>query len=220
MKKIFTVLFLTILVLSCACLTGCSKDSYEADIILGTYKQSSNGKVAAIEWDILKIEDGKALIISHYILDVKDFTESATSSYAESDIRKWLNEDFYNTAFTAEEKAKILTTLVDNSVESTGESVNKHACDDTEDKIFLLSVKEANAYFTDETRLAKCSDYAKKQGLYVSPKTKCSWWWLRSPYNNNNLYRRGVNETEGKIGNFSIDAQVGVRPACWIVYEG
>ena len=216
MKKIFTFFVSLVLVLSCLFLTGCSKDSYEADITFGTYAQASNGKKAAIEWDILEEKDGMVLIISHYILDVRSFDEDSGNNYKESDLRKWLNDDFYNTAFTDEEKAKIVTTFVDNSVESTGYENNRYICESTEDKIFVLSVKEAEKYYTDETRLAKCTAYAKKQGLYVSPKTKYSWWWLRSPLNTNVLYVRGVSEDDGKIGNFATGSLNGVRPACWI----
>ena len=216
MKKIFAFFVSIVLALSCLFLAGCSNDSYEADITFGTYSQASSGKKAAIGWDILEEKDGMVLIISHYILDARSFDDDAGNNYAESDLREWLNNEFYNTAFTDEEKAKIVTTLVDNSVESTGFESSRYACEDTEDKIFLLSSKEAEKYYTDETRLAKCTAYAKKQGLYVSPKTKYSWWWLRSPFNTNVIYVRGVTEDDGKIGNFAVDCKAGIRPACWI----
>ena len=52
---------------------------------------------------------------------------------------------------------------------------------DTEDKVFLLSEKEAETLFSDEEeRIAKATEYAEKSGVYVN-KEKGAWWWLRSP---------------------------------------
>ncbi len=76
------------------------------------------------------------------------------NNYEYSEIRAYLNNDFYNRAFTAEEQALIMTTAVDNSFESifgsyadesgfTSETFNCE-CRNTQDKVFLLSLSDVN----------------------------------------------------------------------------
>ena len=102
------------------------------------------------------------------------------SDWVTSSLRQWLNNDFYNTAFSAEEKKQIGTSHLENK--STYSSTYDSA--DTYDKIFLISYYDAinSAYdFDSSNRQMKGTDYAKCQGLYVrSSYGGTSWWWLRS----------------------------------------
>ena len=76
------------------------------------------------------------------------------NNYEYSEIREYLNNTFYNTAFNAEEKALIVTTTVDNSLESIfgsyttesgyTEDTFNYECRDTEDNVFLLSLSDVN----------------------------------------------------------------------------
>ena len=82
----------------------------------------------------------------------------------------------------------ILTTTVDNSAESTGYSSNSYACENTEDKIFLLSYQDViNAnygFLSDNTRQKKTTDYAQAHGAYTNTSNSYAgngMWWLRSP---------------------------------------
>ena len=111
------------------------------------------------------------------------------NSYKDSDVRAWLNAEFYNTAFTDLQREIILTTTVDNSVSSTGTATNPYACEDTDDKIFLLSHKEVtNTDYgfvsrdsaSDSAREMNPSDYSRATGAYVSD-AGTGYWWLRSP---------------------------------------
>ena len=76
------------------------------------------------------------------------------NNYKYSTIREWLNEAFYNTAFTDNEKELIQTTTVDNTAKSTNpdtfttefnNGTNEYACSNTQDKVFLLSEQEATS---------------------------------------------------------------------------
>ena len=108
------------------------------------------------------------------------------NDYATSSIRAWLNDDFYNTAFSSSQKASILTSELDNKAYSTSRS--KFDSETTYDKIFLLSWSEMQntAYgfsidtASDPTRQAKGTDYAKCQGLDVDSSSGCSNYRLRS----------------------------------------
>jgi hypothetical protein len=191
-----------------------------------------------IEWDILIDFSGKALIITNILLDSQDYYTNSSyepfshnggtgyaNNYELSNIRKWLNDNFYNTAFNELQKSLIETTKVDNSAASTvnnnGPSTanwsNKYACNNTNDKMFLLSYREATTYYKTSTdSQAKGSDYAKCQGLYVYSSNENSSWWLRSSSSVNAYYAYRV--THGGMLNspkvYCTDC--GVRPACWI----
>lgn len=102
------------------------------------------------------------------------------NDYATSSIRAWLNNDFYNIAFSSSQKTSILTS--DNKVDS------KYDSKTTYDKVFLLSWSEMQntAYGfpanqnPSSARQAKGTDYAKCQGLAVDPTNECSNQRLRS----------------------------------------
>ena len=141
------------------------------------------------------------------------------SDYANSSLRQWLNNDFYNTAFGSTEKSNIATTTLNNDgiFTLTGNTYNqKLDSASTSDKIFLLSYTEAKTLFTDDdSRLAYGTDYAKCQGLYTygNNGTCNTSWRFRSPgdssYNACGIYPDGVVG-----GNFDVtDTYKGIRVA-------
>ncbi len=114
------------------------------------------------------------------------------NDYATSSIRAWLNDDFYNTAFSSSQKASILTSKLDNKAYSASRS--EFDSETTYDKVFLLSWSEmqntAYGFSSNSARQAKGTDYAKCQGLNVDSSNECSEWRLRSPgsYSYNTCY--------------------------------
>lgn len=230
-------------------------------ITMGTYEQDniSNGK-ESLNWQILDIKDGKALIISCPVLDCKEFSETADiAGWSESSLRKWLNTDFYESAFSDSEKSIITLTEINNPGTYVGyddsgcwtvsntvsnlETILSEADgqDNTQDRIFLLSIDEANKFFaSDNDRKAFLSDYGTEifiklgfeqaqngnidedtiRGYYEQETSKygrgfCNWW-LRSP---------GIIEDaaaavdyNGSAGqSMAVNAKDGgVRPAMWI----
>ncbi|MBQ6162862.1 MAG: hypothetical protein IJK23_00160 [Clostridia bacterium] len=141
------------------------------------------------------------------------------SDYATSSIRSWLNDDFYNTAFSEAEKALIAETVLDNKAYKPEYSQYDGAS--TTDKIFLLSYGELQntAYgfnsdprVRDAARSAQGTDYAKCQGIYVNPLDSNSYWRLRSPG-----YDSGgaavVGNDGGSYVGYVDGADGGVRPA-------
>ena len=109
---------------------------------------------------------------------------------------EFLGKGFLQTAFTADEQAKIATTMIDNSARSTNLDIdptfwndgnNDYACENTYDKIFLLSEQEVTKSeygFTtsDVTRIRKATDFAKACGVSSSSDGyEGGYWSLRSP---------------------------------------
>lgn len=168
-----------------------------------------------LTWRILKENNGSAMLLCENIIDSQqyDYDGSYNNNYKESTIRKWLNETFYQTAFSKFEQQIIQTTLVDNSARSTNPNnnvtqfnsgKNSYACENTSDKVFLLSMQEvtnssygfSSEYSNyDSIRRKKTTDYARSQGCYTY--TSSSYlgngsWWLRSPYYGSSNYARHV----------------------------
>ena len=127
----------------------------------------------------MKNEGNQVLLLSKYVLDAKPYNKELKAvTWETSDIRQWLNNEFYTTAFNKAEKAKIQTSLIKNEDNS---EYGTDGGNDTEDKVFLLSEKEADTLFSnDEERIAQATEYAQKSGCYVDV-DKVAWWWLRSP---------------------------------------
>ena len=143
-------------------------------------------KFEPIEWTVIDENETQATLICSLIIDSQEFDykegDKFSNNYAESLIRAWLNDNFYNTAFNAEQKEKVLVTEVDNSVASTGFEENEFACENTFDKVFLLSYADIGAYMpTNRMRIKSATDYALIQGC--SAVDGIGMWWLRSPDN-------------------------------------
>ncbi len=114
-----------------------------------------------------------------------------------SEVTTWSGKGFLQTAFTAAAQSKIAETEVDNSKETTGYSEDTYAatyaCENTTDKIFLLSESEVinsdygfaayDSYGKGNARIRVTTDFAKAN--YAWQKTTAGYggyWWLRSPY--------------------------------------
>ena len=188
-------------------------------IYWGAYEQdndTSNGK-EIIEWLVLAIDGNKALVISKYALDCQKYNVyRADVTWEKCSLRTWMNGTFLNSAFSADEQAKILSAAVfadENPTYSTDPG------DATTDKMFLLSITEAEKYFTtDASRKCTPTDYAKAQGADASSSDPFCWWWLRSP--GRDQRSAAVVPSFGVIldSGFDVDDYpfFGVRPAMWI----
>ena len=205
------------------------KNSKVGDIVfLGSYEQdndTTNGK-EDIEWLVLAKEKNRVLVISDKALDCQPYNSSYTEevTWEKCSLRKWLNNDFINAAFTAEERAKIPTVMVSTDKNPEYDTDPGNA---TKDRVFLLSIVEVEKYFpSNEARKCVPTEYAISNGAYTSDsytkggKATC-WWWLRSPGYNRfdaasvNMY--GNVDEEGSHVNNDTYA---VRPAMWISIDG
>lgn len=96
-------------------------------ITLGMYPQNMGLAKETIEWIVLKKENNSCLCISKYLLDCKPYHKSLEKvTWENCTLRKWLNNGFLFTAFSPEEREKILLSNVKNPKK------------DTLDYIFLL----------------------------------------------------------------------------------
>ena len=185
-------------------------------IFFGTYPQGTDGKMMPIEWKVLDKDNRKVLLISKFALDCQKYNSSFTDiTWEKSTLRTWLNGTFLNSAFSADEKAKIVTTNVSTD---KNPRFNTEPGNATTDNVFLLSTTEAEKYFSsDSARQCSATAYAKAQGAYTDTDNGNCWWWLRSPgstqdgaacvYGDGSVYYRGDYVSRGNGC---------VRPALWI----
>ena len=152
MKKHFAIAILLILVFAvsiCAVLAETpitqSFDTIGGIVTFGRYEQDGNEENGPeeIEWVVLDVQDGKALLLSKYGLEAKPYnTEYTDVTWETCTLRAWLNSDFLNKAFSTEEQSAILTTTVDNSSSQGYNDLISIDGNNTQDKIFLLSYAE------------------------------------------------------------------------------
>lgn len=160
-------------------------------------------------------------------------------------IRSWLNETFYNEVFNGLQKEIIKTMKLDNSARSSnpndypkyygyGENAGKNKfadqCKDTDDKIFLLSLRDitTTAYgfnkdvlAEDPARNLQATDFAKLHGAPMNTNDKkYVTWYTRSPSpaNGNQGYATFVldRHAKGAIDSIDLVPDGGVVPALWI----
>jgi len=174
-------------------------------------------------WIVLDLKDESALIITEHVIDRRPFSLSNNdSTWENSCIRYWLNNDFYN-IFDYSDRNRIMPSEI---VNDDNEIFGSNAGPDTVDKIFLLSAEEALQYFGGGER----GDIFDSSGNVIGIWDEMSYtriaydvdgevrpWRLRSPGQHNN-YNANIS-ISGSInleGGYSDSPWGGIRPALWI----
>ena len=192
-------------------------------ITFGNYwqgKDKSAGK-QPVEWQVLDVKDGKALIISKYGLINHEYNKKCTDvTWETCTLRKWLNDTFIKDIFSAEEMKAVMLSYVSAD---KNPRYNTYQGNYTKDKLFLLSIKEVEQYFvSDEERLCKLTEYAVNNGAYEN-NHGYGRWWLRSA--GEDCYNATYVFDDGSVlfyGSDVDDDDSSVRPAFWLnlqIYE-
>ena len=130
-------------------------------IIFGQY--TFNGKTVPSEWFIADTTKKQYLLVSKYLVKKMPFYAKKTAKFkyigwSASDVRAWLNGEFYLTAFDDVEKNRICPKTLKN--------VNDV---DTEDFIFILSEREYDKYIYSK-------DHAEKGVMQFVYGSKAAWY--------------------------------------------
>lgn len=186
-------------------------------------------RVEPIKWQVVSSDEKTMQLLSLYALDATSF--GATNNYSTSVVRKWLNDTFYNTAFSKVEKQSIKLTVVDNSAATTGTRTdNQYTCDPTNDYVYLMSYKEVTKVKygfkssfddCDPAKYCEVTEYARAKGAKMNLNDEYfgyTDWMLRSPFvteKNSISFVRGVGkaETVGTVERWAqSNAVYAVRP--------
>jgi hypothetical protein len=108
-------------------------------------------------WRVLDLQEGKALLLCEKVIEQRAYNSSGGeakkgNTWAECGLRDYLNSSFYNSL--GQDKTQVAEMLVvnyDNLWYGTAGG------EDTSDRIFLLSIEEADRYFGDS------EDYLNKR---------------------------------------------------------
>ena len=172
-------------------------------VTIGRFEQDNNPQNGPeeIEWYVIDYKDGKYFLVSKYLLTYHRYAESNYDrTWETSLLRAYLNGEFYDTAFTEQEKQFITPTVLPEGVT---------------DRVFALSKKDITEVVIDESMIMGiATEYAMAQGLgvynvYYNPFKEnlgnydIAWYYLRGC----SILCNGYGNTFGKNG---------VRPAMWI----
>ena len=237
-KNIFICILLTLAMLFLVGCGGNDEDSARNDAGdandmgegLSVQWQERDGLIefGGILWRVLDERDDKKLMISEYVLDFRTYHDDFVDvTWEHSDIRRWLNHDFYR-QFTTAERTQIIEVEVVND-DNLWEPRTPGGRD-TMDKIFLLSVEEVVRYFGDSGELARPrsrDDFQDGWGFYdefddnrkarLKDSDFAAPWWLRSP-GSVSVFAAFVDSDGSVFVNspVGVDNEIGVRPALWI----
>ena len=161
------------------------------DVIVDQVAYPSN-YIKSGSYYYVKDEDGTPL--EDYSATVGEGVDSNhqvyANNYKHSELRAWLNNEFYD-SFSENEKASIVLTEVDNSLASTNNTGSQYVCENTNDYVFALSrvdIYNTEYGFTsgsgDPKKAFMVTDYAEANGAYVYSSGSyigTGYSWLRSP---------------------------------------
>lgn len=177
-------------------------------VTFGVYEQdgSYNNGAEPLVWKVLTVQNGKALLVTEKVIDWFYYNNYNTEvTWGTSSICMFLNDEFYNSAFTDAEKAAI--------------QVNYEA---DAKRVFLLSEQEARTYFGgNNQRMAYPTSHTLSQGAWTWAVTGGTTYWLRDtirPFGT--LY--SVAKLITGSGDFDLKGETqhqnrrGVRPAIWV----
>ncbi len=205
-------------------------------VTFGTYPQEADGSDSTpIEWLVLAYDEAghRALLLSRYALDARPYNaEFMDMTWEKCTLRAWMNDEFYHRAFSEAEQALILVTEVDNSNKQRYSGWSYSGGADTQDRVFLLSYREAKNYLGVRSNVVEGAvqnkrsrvvptAYALSRGAYASKYNlsedgrQAGWWWLRQP--GVNQHYAAVVNTDGSLYHYYVHRGYGcVRPALWI----
>ena len=187
---------------NCTPIVDYEKNTSVDQIDTVTFGTDSRGE--PIEWIVLEKEGYRALLLSKYLLVSHEYNNlNVDITWEESTCRKWLNSDFIKQIFSEKEQESIMISYVHNNDNT---KYNTKGGNDTQDRIFLLSIREVNKYFNGSVKLI--ANY--KNGAKDS-------WWLRSP-DVSQKCAAAVNKNGYPSGGGNVGNSRGIRPAIWVIY--
>lgn len=173
----------------------------------GTYEQDDDPRTVGepIEWIVWDYRDGKYFLVSRYLLaaDAYDGASKNANDWESCRLRAWLNEDFYQVAFSEEEKHWIAESVLTDV--------------GTTDRVFVPSYPEIGAYFLKRIDgYGIGTDHALANGLVYGSGDAIDHarWWLRG--NGTHFLTTDGKTYYSHINGASVN---GIRPAMWVSEE-
>lgn len=203
-------------------------------VSFGRYEQDGNleNGPEPIEWIVLGVEDNKALLISKYILAYRPM-HSIREEYdwRDTELREWLEEEFFAKAFTLSEKRKMLRIeLSSKNLHNRSISLSENSFSSMSESPFLYKLLGAKDYQAPEGILnfVICPDQSEIEKLkefkattsVPALKNDCKSYWLRN-WSSRTMYELPVTyyrciSSSGKEDRIRAETYNGVRPEIMI----
>ena len=212
---------------------------------LGRFEQDNNlqNGPEPIEWiaaaAFLEKGEQHILLISKYCLDCRPYQDKKPfTAWKDSSLRRWLNDEFYNKAFSKPEREKMLAVPVgpdwcdDFYYFGNWRSSDVHSYygPESKDKVFILSRWEYNAIKNKISENTSATPYAVSRS--ASRDAGSCMYWLRNyrlvswPYDDNGNIKYIVDtpaiaciDSEARVVEAD-DKAIYVRPAIRIAVKG
>ena len=180
-------------------------------IAFGSYPQEQ-AESSDIQWLVLAVEEDRTLLISRYCLDSIQYSTLTPAVWSTSYARSWLNDTFYNTAFSEDAQGQILESELDNPANpETGISGGEK----TTDKVFILSGEEIARYMNSSQIKTIATKRSIENGAYLGADQE-PYWWVRTPGHTADTC---THTRTGGLVDYSgekVTVTTAVRPAVWI----
>ena len=191
-------------------------------VSFGRYEQDNNYNNGSepIQWKVLDIQNGNALLLSLYGLETMAYHwDAAPVTWENCSMRAYLNSNFYNGVFNDGER-QLIAQMWNSNPNSA--AYGTYGGSNTFDNVFLLSIDEVRYYFPYEgLRKAQPTALARAHGAYGTADPSCAWWWLRSPGQGSSaassINSLGVLLDTGPVVS---DVTGMIRPAVWVRLAG
>ena len=155
-----------------------------------------------IDWRVVDQRGKMRLLLAEDVVTRHCYhrTTLEDATWSDCSLRKWLNKDFLEQAFTLAERMKIVPNKIKNL---RNRKFYTQGGPDTMDRVHIPGVEEIERYMPDP---------ASRAGG--------EWWWLRCP--GSNLFSAVAVYDDGSIyeNGIHIDYEGGgVRPAVWVLLK-
>lgn len=179
----------------------------------------------ALNWTVVEVKEDHVVLLCDSIIDCREFDIKGGSAWDTSSLRTFLNGEFYDGAFSAEEKKLILKSSTVTEENPNYKGVYSKDCSDN---VFVPSIQEFKTYMTkvEGKSHAKATKYALGKGLHEYTKQSGetqitgSWFWLRSGGFAKGYVAHCFTDGDVSYGGEESDVTLGVRPAIKIELLG
>ncbi len=213
-----------------------SESDLEESVIVtfGRYEQDGNltNGPEPIEWIVLKADENKALLISKYILAFRPMHSIREEfDWKDSELREWLEEEFFAKAFSIAEKHKMLRIeLSSKDYHNRSITLKENSFSSMSENPFLYKLLGAKDYKApdgvpnfvvcpDQTEVSLLKKY-KQTEFVPALKNKCNSYWLRN-WSSRTMYESPITyyrciSSSGTENYIRAEQYNGVRPEIMI----
>jgi len=188
----------------------------------GRYAPEGETEKSPISWTVLAIEPERMLVLSEKILDMQPYHSSQEIiRWEDCDLRRWLNDNFLNSAFSESEQAQIW--IPEQLEDPMGDLLWRLFGMETvtaaiQDRIFLLNGTDLDTYYPHEGLFYTGISTVGTEAVERTAGSELCWW-LRSSMREYPMAH--IVSPCDSVGASRIDGSNhnGVRPAMWIRLE-